>query len=127
MVGLCGPKLKKYLTFLAVIFAHCVQCTDKRTDPCSRLLCISLKFLALKNGFFIFSGSKKKFVLKIFNFFFYASFQCGRYNVKKKNFAHKKLKKSGSELAQTLLFHSPAQANGPQPKFDFPCYEISGQ
>lgn len=45
-------------------------------------------------------------------------------------FANEKLKKttqkSCSESAQTLLFHSPALANGPQPKIDFPYYKISG-
>ena len=54
---------------------------------------------------------------------FYATFQCGRYDIFKeifkKNFDPEKVKKRASKVAQTLSFHSPAQTNGPQPRIDF--------
>ena len=97
-----------------------VETTDKRTDTCSRPLCIytqiSLKFLAL--NFFMFLGSKIFFKLS------YATFQCGRYNVKKNLkksfFAHEKLKKPPKKVAHNRPrpFYSTVQprptANSPK-------------
>ena len=80
-------------------------------------------FSPKKTDFFMFLGSKKFF----FEFFFklsYATFQCGRYNVKKvlkkSFFAHEKLKKPPKKVAhnQPRPFYSTVQprptANSPK-------------
>ena len=76
--------------------------TVKRTDACSRPLCYTLKFLALKKNCFSEkkkSSPKKYFFLPFFN----ATFQCGRYGVFKKNlkffFDPEKVKKQASKVA----------------------------
>ena len=51
--------------------------TDKRVDACFRTLCFKLKFLAYKKR----QTHEKKIPKFFFLPFFYATFQCGRYNV----------------------------------------------
>ena len=95
-------------------------CTDKRTDVCSRPLCsYSGIFSPKKNWFFWDKIFFQNFFWKILTLF-YATFQCGRYNVKKiqKNFffAHEKLKKPPKKVAQNRprpLF--PTNQPRPQP------------
>ena len=65
------------------------------------LYVLTVVFLALKKT--VFSEKKNSSQKQNFFFlpFFYATFQCGRYNVfKKKKFAHKKLKTPPSKVAQ---------------------------
>ena len=78
--------------------------TDKRTDVCSRPLCsYSGIFSPKKNWFFWDKIFFQKFFWKILTLF-YATFQCGRNNVKKIQkkffFAHEKLKKPPKKVAQ---------------------------
>ena len=77
----------------------------------------------------IFPHEKKKLP------FFYATFQCGRYNVKKKkkiffNFLPmknwKKHPKTLLRIGPDPFFPRSSPGISPQPKIDFPYYEISG-
>jgi len=94
--------------------------TDKRTDVCSRPLCsYSGIFSPKKNWFFWDKIFFQNFFWKILTLF-YATFQCGRYNVKKIQkkffFAHEKLKKPPKKVAQNRprpLF--PTNQPRPQP------------
>ena len=62
---------------------------EQRTDPLwTKTKTASPK----KNSFFMFSGSKKIFCEKILTLF-YATFQCGRYNLKKNIFCHENIEK----------------------------------
>ena len=73
----------------------------------------TLKFLALKKGFFSCFLGQKKF--KIFSYEYYATFQCGHYSVFKKKIDPEKVKKRASKVAHNWpnpFFHSPAR---PQP------------
>ena len=79
-----------------------------------------MAFLALKKMVFLKKKSSPAKKIKFFLPFFNATFQCGRYNVKKiqKNFffAHEKLKKPPKKVAQNRprpLF--PANQPRPQP------------
>jgi hypothetical protein len=77
-----------------------------------------VEFLALKKTGF----SEKK--QKTFLPFFYATFQCGRYNVFKFLFffAHKKLKKPPSKVAHNRpksFIPQPSPTHSQQPKIDF--------
>ena len=79
--------------------------TDKRIDACSRPLCYKLKFLAYKKR----QKHEKKNYL-----FFYATYQCGRYNVFKFYFFPTKSLKNRPQklliISPNLLFHSPAHS-----------------
>ena len=87
---------------------------------------LTMELLAYKRrDFFMFLGLKK-IILTVLN----ATFQCGRYNVQRKFFAHEKLKKKHSKK---LLIISPnpfiprsSPGHSPQPKIDFSYYEILG-
>ena len=90
------------------------------------LYVLTVVFLALKKTGF--SEKKNSSPQKIFFFlpFFYATFQCGRYNVFKFFFffAHKKLKKPPSKVAHNrpkpfLRQSSPAQATAHSPDLHF--------
>ena len=116
-------------SLLAVRTLH----TDKRTDVCSRPLCsYSGIFSPKKNWFFWDKIFFQNFFWKILTLF-YATFQCGRYNVKKiqkkfflpmKNWKNhpKKLLRIGPDH----FFPLTSQGHSPQPKIDFPYHEISG-
>ena len=103
--------------------------TDKRTDVCSRPLCsYSGIFSPKKNWFFWDKIFFQNFFWKILTLF-YATFQCGRYNVKKIQkkifFAHEKLKKPPKKVAQNRprpLF--PTNQPRPQPTAQN-CFSIS--
>ena len=94
--------------------------TDKRTDVCSRPLCsYSGIFSPKKNWFFWDKIFFQNLFWKILTLF-YATFQCGRYNVKNIYFflifAHEKLKKPPKKVAQNRprpLF--PTNQPRPQP------------
>ena len=92
------------------------------------LYVLTVAFIALKNWFFW----KKKFFPTIFFFlpFFYATFQCGRYNVFKflffYFFAHKKLKKPPSKVAHNRpkpFLRQSSPGHSPQPRSSFPFYK----
>ena len=114
-------------------FSSSVVPTDKRTDVCSRPLCsYSGIFSPKKNWFFWDKIFFQNFFWKILTLF-YATFQCGRYNVKKiqkkfflpmKNWKNhpKKLLRIGPDH----FFPLTSQGHSPQPKIDFPYHEISG-
>ena len=83
------------------------------------LYIVTVAFLALKKWFFWDNFFFQKFFWKILTLF-YATFQCGRYNVKKIQkkifFAHEKLKKTPKKVAQNRprpLF--PTNQPRPQP------------
>jgi hypothetical protein len=78
---------------------------------------------------------KKKIPKKPPNFLplFYATFQCGRYAVFKKNlktfFDPEKVKKQALKVAHNrpnLFFSQSSPDHSPQPRIDFPYYKISG-
>ena len=108
--------------FRSQIFTWNTSCsaTDKRTDVCSRPLCsYSGIFSPKKNWFFWDKIFFQNFFWEILTLF-YATFQCGRYNVKKIQkkifFAHEKLKKPPKKVAQNRprpLF--PTNQPRPQP------------
>ena len=90
------------------------------------LYVLTVGFLALKKpGFSEEKNSSPKFFF-FFLPFFYATFQCGRYNVFKFYFififAHKKLKKPPSKVAHNRpkpFFPQPSPSHSQQPKIDF--------
>ena len=95
------------------------------------LYVLTVAFLALKKTGF---SEIKFFSQKINNFFlpfFYATFQCGRYNVFKFFFfffAHKKLKKPPSKVAHNRpkpFLRQSSPGHSPQPRSSFPLYKKS--
>jgi hypothetical protein len=79
---------------------------------------------------YIFFFQKKKY---FFFTFFYATFQCGRYGVFKKNltffFDPEKVKKPPSKVAHNRpkpFFPLASPDHSPQPRIDFSYYEILG-
>ena len=103
-------KDKKFLLKLVNFLVKDVEITNEETDACSRPLCTSLKFLAYK---------------KKTKTFFYATVQCGRYNVLI-FFSHKKLKKPLSKVAHNRpqTFFSQVRPSCPnQPRIDFSCHK----
>ena len=107
--------------------------TDKRTDVCSRPLCSNSGiFSPKKNWFFWDKIFFQNFFRKILTLF-YATFQCGCYNVKKLIFLNflpmknwKKHPKKLLRIGPDPFFPQSSPGNSPQPKSDFPCSEISG-
>ena len=102
MNGLKNPgfsqSLLKYEQTLTTIvtYVHNHSRSQQRTDQ--RVLVLTLNFLALKNCFSPVKSTSQSF----FDFclpLFYATFQCGPYNIFKKIsnlfFAHENLKKNG--------------------------------
>ena len=112
----------------------CVKSQTRQQTSGRDLYVFTVELLALKKLFFSFFLGRNIMFLIFFYIFYYATIQCGRYGIFKKNLKYffdpeklkKPLKKVAHNVAQTLLLHSPAQANGPQPKIDFPYYEILG-
>ena len=99
------------------------QIRDQMSVP--DLYVLTVAFLALKKTGFseINKSSQKK---KNFLLFFYATFQCGRYNVFKFFFffffALKKLKRPHSKVAHNrpkFFFPQPSPTHSQQPKIDF--------
>ena len=98
----------------------------KETEVWSEVLSIYTQIFSPKKiGFSEKKNSSQK--KKIFFLpFFYATFQCGRYNVFKKKklvfFAHKKLKKPPSKVAHNRpkpFIPQPSPTHSQQPKIDF--------
>ena len=103
-----------------------IPITVQPTVVCSRPLCIYCGIFSPKKKWVF--PRKKYFPKKIKKFlpFFYATFQCGRYNVFKFYlfyfFAHKKLKKPPSKVAHNRpkpFIPQPSPTHSQQPKIDF--------
>ena len=97
------------------------------------LYVVTVAFLALKKKWFFWENFFfQNFFWKILTLF-YATFQCGRYNVKKikKNFFlpmknWKNHPKKLLRIGPDHFFPLTSQGHSPQPKIDFPYHEISG-
>ena len=117
------------ISLWAKIIMVATQIREQMSGP--DLYVLTVEFLALKKTGFskkkIFPKKKKKILP-----FFYATFQCGRYNVFKFFFFfffdHKKLKKPPSKVAHNRpkpFLRQSSPGHSPQPRSSFPFYKKS--
>ena len=102
--------------------------TNRQTFGFGPLL-ITVLFLALKKLVFLKKNSSPQKNIFFFLPFFYATFQCGRYNVFNFFFFffdHKKLKKPPSKVAHNRpkpFLRQSSPGHSPQPRSSFPFYK----